>query len=163
MEVGDREGEAVGSPVAVTASTLLVMVGEEDLEVVGQLVLLTNALPLAVRVGEVEVEGVAVDPPGGEPLPCAEAEGWGVPVTRGVGEAVANATLIEGEGVGEAVLDAVPQWVGEPVPAATVIDGEVVVDPDRVVPREGESWALCDPLPLGLYRVSVAAWEGLAL
>ncbi len=133
------------------------------MEVVGQLVLLANALPLATKVGEVEVEGVVVDSPGGEPLPCAVKEGWVVPVTRrGDGEAVTNSTLIEGEEEGETVLDAVTLWVEDSVPAATVIDGEEVEDPVRVVSRDMEGWALGDPLLLGLDKVSVAAWEGLA-
>ena len=108
------------------------------MEVVGQLVLLANALPLATRVGEVEVEGVVVDSPGGEPLPSAVIEGWVVPVTSEVGESVANSTLIEGEEEGEIELDAVTQWVEESVPTATVIDGEEVEDPVRVVSREKE-------------------------
>ena len=150
VEVEEIKVVAVGDPVAVKAATLGVLVTEGDLEVEGQVVLLENPLPVAATlVGEVEVEGVAVDSPPKEALPCADTEGL-VPVTMGEGEAVVSSTVTEGEEEGKDPLDTVALWVGDSVPAATDMDGEVEEDPVKVVSREGVDWALCEPLLLGL-------------
>lgn len=150
VEVEEIEVVAVGDPVAVKAATLGVLVPEGDLEVEGQAVLLENTLPVAATlVGEVEVEGVAVDSPAKDALPCADTEGL-VPVTMGEGEAVVSSTVTEGKEEGEDPLDAVALWLGDSVPAATVMDGEVEEDSVKVVSGEGVDWALCEPLLLGL-------------
>lgn len=96
-----------------------------------------------------------VDSPGGDALPNAVMEGLLEPVPgKGEEVAVACLPLTEGEEEGEEALDAVVHWVGEFVTASTEIDGEVEEEPLSVaaMPWEGEDWALCEPLILGLNK-----------
>lgn len=98
---------------------------------------------------------MTVDCLGGDALPNAVTEGLLEPVPgKGEEVAVACSPLTEGEEDWEKALDAVVHWVGEVVTASTEMDGEVEEEPLSVaaMPWEGEDWALCEPLLLGLYK-----------